>query len=434
MSEKEKFDENKEIQRILLYYGINIPIEEIEKIELLEKTKSKITYWNKKTNEIITSDLMGSIYKKYKANYSISLTTSNLDKSFFIEQFNYIEQPKTYQEAGQNALKSRNNNETKILSRAYIDISTKYGNFCLHIEEGYKDCLIGPYRQVSLYYGNHEQVIEKYNNDFDFKNCCLFRWKYIKYNKFNQCTMGYNNNSYYNPNISIWSYGESIYDDKEVDIPFYAFESRENRNSGIILINGELRLEENRKCIPDIFKSSEIEKQIEEYENRNNLSKAYFVNYDECFTIVKQDNTIIIEYKKKDNKTRKWDKSFSTSITSSTNKEFSNDDFQQIITLMDTFPISKELQIFIKSQLTGYSNIHDKNNFSKINKFSLEHYNFESMLEYIKQENISEIVENGLELLSNTFDIPIEILLGHNAPNQLKNTQHMLEKTKQQNS
>ncbi len=51
-----------------------------------------------------------------------------------------------------------------------------------------------------------------------------------------------------------------------------------------------------------------------------------------------------------------------------------------------------------------------------------------------EKEKFDENKEIQRILLYYGIDIPIEILLGHNAPNKLKNTQHMLEKTKQQNS
>lgn len=80
-------EEFSKMQQILLYYGIDIPLEDLQNIEILEKKSELISYWNKRTNEIITSNLLGRVLEKYDTKFSVGLTISNLDKTFFCRAF-----------------------------------------------------------------------------------------------------------------------------------------------------------------------------------------------------------------------------------------------------------------------------------------------------------------------------------------------------------
>lgn len=418
----EYIKENKEIleiQKLLNSYGLDIPLELIPDIEIIEKNRQLLTYYNKKTNEIVTSDLLGRIHEKWDARYSVSLTTRNQNKTFFVEQFNDIGSTRTYEEAGKNALKSRKQTETRLLSRAYADISTKYGDFCLHIEQEYTNYKFGPYRSISLYYGNHEQVLIDWKNDFDFRKYCLFRYKYNEKSKFSQCTMGLINVKFDAPRLNIWNYGVT----KNSDIPIYSME--ENHNSGAIFINGTSKLEENFKYIPRVF-DFRGEDLLKQFEDKNCTSKAYFCNYrGEYVAILKQGTTISIEYKKEISNIFGMDNGqvncFSASIPSFTTREFTKNDFENIIKIVEESSISNELKRFVISQLNGYINTHNENDFKSLNLFPLECYNFEDILQYIQQSNLVEVVETGLESLSKKFHIDMEDLLGQNPPNQTKN-------------
>lgn len=425
-------EENKkdlEMQKLLNTYGVDIPLELISDIEIIEKTKQLITYWNKRTNEIVTSNLLGRIFKKWHSRYSVSLTTCNSDKTFFIEHFNSIDPAKTYEKAGENALKSRSNPETKLLSRAYADISTKYGDFCLHLEENYTDYGYGPYRSISLYYGNHEQVLIDYANDFDFSKYCLFRCKYIEQSKFNQWWIGFTDVDFDAPKLNIWSYGET----KNSDLPIYSKKDRTNHISGTIFTDGALKLEKNFEYIPEIFYFyCQIKDLLKQYEELDCTSKAYFGNYGEYVAILKQESIISIEYTKENRKSEEgeWENCFSDNIISSTAQEFTKNDFENIMAKIVDSPISDELKKFIISNLIAYINTHNENDFKSLSSFTLESSNFENILQYIKQQNLVELVENGLESLSKNFHINIDELLGQNPPNQTKEPQYVKNITK----
>lgn len=409
------------LQELLLSYGIDIPLNEIKNIQILEKNKNAISYLNTRTNEIITSDLFGRVYQKYDEKYSVGLTISNPDKNFFVEHYHAIRPAKTYKEAAKNALESRNNPDTKLLSRAYADIDTKYGNFCLHIEEGYTNYRYGPSKQVSLYYGNHEQVIDPLSRDFDFHKYCLCRWKHLQYCNFNQWQIGYVNEYFDGPGRNIWNYGISNKNDQETAAPIHASHLRSGREGGVIFIDGDLKIAENEQCVPDIFTfSDDIREQFDEYEILSLTSKAYFCNYRACVAILKTENQLTIEYKKKEIKTGEWSKSLSENIDSMTNKEFTCDDLKKIISRLEGLDINESLKKFIISELISYTNIHKEDELATLGAFSLEPFSFEQMLEYIKQFNLQELVEKGIETILETFHMDIDELLGKCPPNQLE--------------
>ena len=52
-------------------------------------------------------------------------------------------------------------------------------------------------------------------------------------------------------------------------------------------------------------------------------------------------------------------------------------------------------------------NIHNENEFSTINRFTLEPFKFDDIVEYIKSQDLTDLVEKFIELLSNNFHIDI---------------------------
>ena len=84
-------------------------------------------------------------------------------------------------------------------------------------------------------------------------------------------------------------------------------------------------------------------------------------------------------------------------------------------------PINERTKKFVVDELITYMNIHNENEFSTINRFTLEPFKFDDIVEYIKSQDLTDLVEKFIELLSNNFHIDIEDLLGENPPNQQKN-------------
>lgn len=419
--------EKLEKQRKLQSYGLDISLEEVGDIEIIEETRQLITYYHKKTNEIVTSDLSGKVYKKWYPKYSVGISTCNPDKTFFVDHFHSINPVKTYEEAGKNALKSRRNPETKLLSRAYADVSTKYGDFCLHLEEGYTDYKFGPYRSVSLYYGNHNQVMMNFKNDFDFNKYCLFRWKYMSQSKFDQWMIGFEDENFDAPKRNIWKYGVSL-----ATVPIYSSDLRTDSNSGVIFMKGNPKLAENLGYIPNIFDYSKTKEELKEYESLDCISKAYFCNYSEYLAILKQDSTIRMDYKKENPRKHNWIIDFSSDIPSATAQEFTVVDFENILEQLEISSLSGRLKKFVISELESYKNIHNPEDFASLHTFTLEPYHFEDMLGYIEGKNLTDLVEKGIETVTSTFCMDIEDFLGQNPPNQSKEPVYVKKNIKRQ--
>lgn len=234
--------------------------------------------------------------------------------------------------------------------------------------------------------------------------------------------MGFTDVDFDVPKLNIWNYGEP----KNSNLPIYSREDNTNNNSGTIFINGTLKLKENLEYLPEIFYYCRVREAFKQYEELNCTSKAYFCNYrGECLAIIKQESIINIEYQQENHKQEEWEICFSDSITSSTTQEFTKNDFESIIAKIINFPISDELKKFIISELITYTNTHNENDFKSLSSFTLEHYNFENILQYIQENNLIELIENELESLSKNFHIDIEELLGQNPPNQIKEAQYV---------
>lgn len=426
---KEFMEENKEqLKTLKLFhsYGLDVSLESLSDIEILEKKKDSLTYYDKSSKMIITSNLINRVYEKWNDRYSVSLTASNQDKNFFIEHFHSIDPAKTYEQAGLNALKSRKNPETRLLSRAYADVNTKYGDFCLHIEENYSSYKWGPYRSISLYYGNHEQVIIDWKNDFEFNKYGLVRCNHVKQNNFDQFMLGFSNENFSLPHLNIWNYGEIV----SSDFPIYAMKDSAKNYSGIILMDGTLKLEENLKYIPTIFDFPNMKSCIKKYEDSDCTSKMYFGNYKcELVTILKLESMIKIEYEKENYEERKFENLFSDSITSLDSEDFTKHDFINIIDSISKSTINSKLKGFVISQLNAYINTHDENNFELLNSYNLAGCNFETMLQYMEQQDLCKLVESGIESLSETLCIGIDEILGENPPNQTKVSQYAKKPT-----
>lgn len=431
------FEENEELiekQKLLLSCGVKLSLDDIENIDVFAAGPNhEISYFDKRTNQIVTSDIFGRVFEKWSNSIrSNSLTFSNLDNNLFEQHFYGIDSSKSHKKIIDGIVLSRSHPKFKLLSRAYRDISTKYGDFCLHVEEGYTDYKWGPYRLVSLYFGNHNNTMVPYKNDFDFCEFCLFRWKFEKNNNFSRWNMGYYPSKFTNPKMNTWYYPETIVDGKSSGI--FASSDRVNNDHALILLNGSLKVTDNLKYCPEFFGYfSDIKREIKEYEDEAYDSKAYFCNPSDLIAILKKDNKIMIEHKHADISTREWGKVFSGNITSTSEGIFTPDDFLsvwKILTHMQLHESEKakkfinasgkfnRLKDFALNQISTYADIFDHDDFNTLDKFSLENVSFDDMLNVLKSPDIVQIVETGLETMMENFHISIEDLLGNNPPNQ----------------
>lgn len=402
----------------LLKYGIDLPTDELENIEIIDKDWESITYINKKTNEIVKSYIYKKIYDRIDKIDATCLSINNQDENIYIDYFDNIDATKDYSNA---IINSRKNPEKRILSRVYKDVDTKYGKFCLHAEEGSDMCSIGAYKQISLYHGSHDEIID-YRNDFDFGKYCIIRFKhYIKEN-FDQWIMGYiSKTGYSNPDINMWQYNTSFSNNQSVDSPIYGFEHRNNSEAGTIIMDGSIKVKDNENSVPSYRIIRFWNGVVEEYENKACNSKAYFANYNGFVSITKHGKFININCTGRNNTSFGWHGTSSIVLLSETDGQFTPDDFKIIISKIESLDVVEKgkLKISIINQLRNYLNIHDKDDFSKVNKYGLTDVTFEDMVLKMKDKDISQIIEKYLEDMCDTFNISMEDLLG-NPPQDMK--------------
>lgn len=411
------------IKGLVFQEGLELRPYDFENIEILERSPNKITYFNKETNEIITSDLKCYINKKWGFENAAGLITFLPDKKLYIEEYNSYEYGATPLERGQSIITARKNSETHLFSRAYVDVSTKYGDFCLHIEEKKTKYRYGPHVWLSLYHGHHDEIIDKYENDFNWSEYGIFRTKYMKENDFYQWMLGFIDNIWSHPFRNIWTYGDVKIKDDTPKFPIYSFSEYQGAGKrGTILLDGNVKLKDGAEYLPDMFENIGVD----EYENVSCTSKAYFGSPSEHVAIFKYTytNHIKILYKQKNRRTGDFEVKHAKYIDSQTEKEFTENDFELIIFALKRMPINKELKKFIIDEIETYVSLNYQNNAFfigdatntmepiKLNNV-LKREGYDSLLDTLERNNATEFVEKLIENIAENFHINISDLLGH---------------------
>lgn len=412
-----------ETQKLLKKYGLDYSLEDIENIEILEYDNRLIKILNKNTNEIIISDLYKKVHDKYSAKYSVGLITYNQDKDYYVEKYNYIKPAKTYEEAANNAIKSRNNPETLLLSRAYKDISTKYGDFCLAVEENYSNYKFGPHKIVSLYHGSHNDAIDDIYNDFGIEGC-IFRWKYYFDTDFNQWMIGHSERLSA-PFCNRWRYGITNCNNEEIDEPMYGshVDRRYSFYSQFIL-NNKVKLKENPKYLLDYFNDNFYNRELLNVDEKTNVPRIYSGSYGDFISIIKEKAKIIIKYYNKKGGHELYETLNdykSIAVDSETENDFTIEDFNNIINRINEEDMPLEFKDNLICELKTYINLHKRDDLNKINDFSLKDFTFDDMLRDLQQDNLSQVIEDMLESLSQTFNIDMNEMIGKSPIAQKKN-------------
>lgn len=390
-----KINESLEKLELLRSYGVDISEEGLEYIEVLETSKFKIKILNKVTGEVATVNLIDRIYKKVLIG--ISFRTSDSESNLVIEDF--------YEKGhGKKPLESTSKKENIIFRRAFINVSTKYGNFCFVVEY---DKTRGT-KYITLYHGFFEDCFDFDLNDFDFHKYGVFRVRHTKDTKFDFWNMGYTKGQWEGPNIYGYSsLNNSLKNGQIVETQNFGFVNRKANDNSIILLDGKLKLSETVEK-PDFF--DYFEEIVEEYESRDVTSKAYFANPGECLVILKNGSNISIEHKKKERVTDKWIRQ-GLSIRSLTDGEFTLDDFQKCIEILEMVDLPCDLRDFAISGLTGYINTH-ADDMNIRDYLSLKDCEFSDIVASLKSDNLSNLVEDMLESLAETFNMDASDIIG----------------------
>lgn len=381
-------------------YGVNISEEDLENYEVLKTSRSEFKYLDKSTGEITTVDLISHIFKKLLSG--IGKTTIDPSRGLTVEKF--------YKRVAGLRPETTSTEENIVLRRAYIDVPTKYGNFCFQIE--YDKCR--DFKNISLYKGFKEECFVPVDNDFDFHNCCIFRVKHIDDTDFDMWNVGYSQGQFEGPNLYGCSRWNNIIADghgkRIIQTRSYCFSNRKSNDNAIILLDGAIKLSEFEEKQDFFDYTRDI---VEEYENRRCTSKAYFANPGECLAIIKNGEIISVEYKRKQWETDSWIKDVKLSLLSQTDGAFTIDDFQKAIELLDLIDIDARMRQFAISGLAGFINTHDVE-MNVRDEMSLKNNDFASFVETLKSDKLTEIVEYMLERLTETFNMSVEDILGEN--------------------
>lgn len=410
------------IKSILFPEGLKMETYDLADIEVLERGKNRIVVHNKVYDEIITSDLESDMCYRWGYHNVAKTSSYQPSKKLYIEDYNSYENSDNPHFLWKNIILASKEPENELLSRAYIDVTTKYGDFCLHIEDKKINGMYGPQVSLSLYHGHHDEIMDGLNNDFNWPKYGIFRTKYMEKNEFYQWMLGFVDNIWSHPFRNIWKYGQSKDKGNLLDLPVYSFSQYQGSGMrGTIFIDGNLTLKDNEECIPDCFENLEVE----EYENIPCSSKAYFGSPSEHVAILKvlNSNEIKIIYKKKNRSTGDFDEKAKTSIASFSDKKFIGSDFEKIIIALYKMPISGQLKNFIINELRTYKNLHYKvtpisigifpcEDYIELNK-TLKHDGYDILLSVLDRNNPVEIVEKLIENITQVFSISLDDLLGH---------------------
>lgn len=413
---KEGNKERIEKQSLLAKYGIDIPLEEMDNIEIIKEDEYSIIFRDKKKKETYKIDLMGYIFRKWEEGLNVtSATILEEEKEMVTEKFYEFEFSSQPLEIV--AKEAREKEENLLLSRMYANVSTKYGDFCMLLEENKAnnwDFGCGPYISFTLYHGGYQELLQK-NNDFDRD------LEFLKYssqnNELNLWTMGGRKFKY--PIRNIWNYSRPKNREMEEQTsPIYGFENG-YKDLGLFFIDGTYNLKEYSKYGPHNFNAENI---FDEFENIECLSKMYFRSYLASAVFVKKEDKIEFYYNSRTKENNYgWGGNKLVDILSSTPSTFTFEDIDLIIVKIESLEtpiIDNELKLSIIKELSTYKNLHSSKNINLISQdFSLENQNFEDIVEFLRHQDLNQYVEELIEFISKKYNISIEDILGMQSAN-----------------
>ena len=416
--------------RTLRKYGIIIPkyvLEDEKKVEMLNTavfsnpTNNSVrisidseTYTISLFDKMAGTTINSSRFNQY---YVACCKQESTETPFIVERFKSFTPHYDIQEALKNAISTMQDPNTRLLSRAYTDVETKYGPFCIFIEEDYKTEGKESYRKVSIYYGNHSQVLNQRNNLFDEESGNILNWHYDL-----ETTEEYFNFGLYNysRDDSTRRGPEDIDNRTQIEI----LPTQKNETSIYFAKKKDKKENNNRyyyiTIVPTPIDDSQLLETI--YNKHSNIEGIFkgeaptiLIGHYDPYIISKklEGDKIILELS-----TRKSTQqlSYHPITTFGEEKTFTKDDILTIINhCNDDIHRNPDFNEFIIGQLVFYITTHDEYNLSNLKPgLSLREQDFESAIDELTQysyEEYVEIVEKSLENLASSLCISIETLL-----------------------
>lgn len=441
-------EENLEKQTLLAKYGVDIPFENMKNIEIKEQNTYYVIFRDRVKKETYKVDLAVYIFRKKKGGLHVtSITTLKEEKELVVKKFYKFSLSSKLLVVSDGDM--RQNEENLLLSKMYANVSTKYGNFCILLEDNRtNDWEFGFESNTSfaLYHGRYQELLQ--NNDFD-RNM-----EFLKYssqsNGLNLWTMGGRNYKY--PIRNVWNYYHPKNNEMEEQIaPIYGFENN-YINLGLFFIDGKYNLQEYARYGPCNFNEDNI---FDEFEFIDCSSKMFFRSYLASAVFIKRGDKIDFYYNNcvKENNYRwgedkidfyyterskgnnyRWGENVLLDIFFTTPGAFSFADIDLIIRKMENLEIpviDNELRTTIIKELSTYKNLHCLNDINQISQdFSLENQNFDDMVMFLKQQDLNQYVEELIEFVSKKFNMSIEDILGMQSTNLNSKVKELKKKDK----
>ncbi len=388
----EKRNISQKKQEILKKYGLNVTLEEASNIKIIDTYVSSqssfksITFVNQSTGEKIA--FYSGIPTDDTMDYNITITFNN-------EEIDYNSKVK------KDYLKLDDLKGEVVRKRAWANVDTKYGKFCFCLEEdNFK-------KTVQLFSSNYDDIWEPLSS---YEESTIFAITYDKAQNMHNLLLGNRPSTLdFFPTKEINLY--------EVDnSSIYTYSSRNYcHDEGVILLNGQLTPENNEtlKKIAESLKTADSYYEVREAADTQHTSKIYFGNLNDQIQIFKDDDQIHIIYKSQ-RPLGFLIPVFDFCIFSENMGQLTRDDFEKIIIALHNTALFDNYQNQrIITELINYINTHEKDNLN-IQSKSLKNVTYDYLLNIMQNGDIALLVENLIDEIKDTFNIPMDELLGTN--------------------
>lgn len=388
----EKRNISQKKQEILKEYGLDVTLEEASNIQITDSyvdsqsNFKSITFVNQSTGEKIV--FYSGIPVDDTMDYNTTVTFNN-------EEIDYNSIVK------QDYLKLDDLKGEVVRKRAWANVDTKYGKFCFCLEE---DNLK---KTVQLFSSNYDDIWEPLSS---YEESTIFAIIYDKAQNMHKLLLGNRPSTLdFFPTKEINLY--------EVDnSSIYTYLSRNYcHDEGVILLNGHLTPENNEtlKKIAESLKTADSYYEVREAADTQHTSKIYFGNLTDKIQIFKDDDQIHIIYKSR-RQLGFLIPVFDFCIFSESKGQLTKDDFEKIIIALHNTALFDNYQNQrIITELINYINTHEKDNLN-IQSKSLKNVTYDYLLNIMQNGDIALLVENLIDEIKDTFNIPMDELLGTN--------------------
>ncbi len=380
----------------------------MSKVDLQNNLKQdgKVSCLDKVNNCLYTLTTTNG-FRQYFEKPSIRLKKEDLTTGIIEEKFYNISKDIDFTEIYKKFNDSRD--ISVLYSHCYVDVKTKYGTFCLEVDEHFSHSNYGPHRSLTLY--NVTCDNEEFQNNYSkhiYPKFGVLKFKHMPSSNFNQWLVGYVDNVFQNSRRSVWNYAFDTEFRRGEGPQIYSISDYYESNlgfKGAIILDGNIKVVDVKNYLPIGF----INLEVDEYEKEDVTSKVYY-GASNTIVVLKNGYEIKVIYNVYNPRKNRKDEKESANIISLTDGKFTKDDFEKIIASLELMNIDIELKESFITELTTYINIHTSD-FNTLTN-TLENVSYQELKEIIVKSNLTEFVEKLIENMSETFSISTSGLLG----------------------